>query len=172
MELWVLCMGVATGMRTMTGMAVLCWFAYSKLLPETTWGLWAGTLVAAIVFTVLALGEYIADTLPQTPRRTSPGPLAARVFFGAVVGALAAHAIMEPGAGGLILGIIGALIGAYGGYHLRRVAARWAGRDLPVALCGSAAALAIALWAMRTLHQEAVVEGLANAIKGFPGMRF
>ncbi len=172
MELWVLLLGVATGMRTMTAMAMLCWFAYLKVLPQNGWAFWTGTLAAVIVFTVLAVGEYIGDTLPQTPSRLAPGPLAARLVFGALAGALGAHAMLEPVAGGVILGVSGALIGAYGGYHARRAGARWAGRDLPVAICGSLLALFLAFWAARTLHQEAVVEGLTTAIKGFPLMRF
>jgi uncharacterized membrane protein len=172
MELWILLLGVATGMRTMTAMAMLCWFAYLQVLPQSGWALWTASLVAVIVFTVLALGEYIGDTLPQTPSRLSPGPLTARLVFGALAGALGAHAMLEPVAGGLILGVSGALIGAYGGFYARRAAARWAGRDLPVALCGSLLALFFAFWAARTLHQEAVIEGLAGAIRGFPLMRF
>jgi uncharacterized membrane protein len=172
MELWVLLLGVSTGMRTMTAMAMLCWFAYLNVLPQNGWAFWTGTLAAVIVFTVLAVGEYIGDTLPQTPSRLAPGPLVARLVFGALAGALGAHAMLEPVAGGVILGVSGALIGAYGGYHARRALSRRVGRDLPVALCGSLLALVIAFWAARTLHQEAVMEGLATAIKGFPLMRF
>lgn len=172
MELWVLLLGVATGMRTMTAMAVLCWFAYLNVLPQKGWAFWTATLAAVIVFTVLALSEYVGDTLPRTPSRLAPGPLAARLVFGALVGTLAAHTMLEPLAGGIIIALIGTLIGAYGGYHARRAAARWTGRDLPVAIFGSLLALFLAFWSARTLHQEAVWEGLATAIKGFPLMRY
>jgi len=145
-------------MRTMTPMAVLCWFAYFGLLPQTGWSFWTAKLVTAIVFTVLAAGEYIGDTLPQTPNRTAPGPLAARIGFGALTGALAAHAAIPPLAGGVVFGVIGALVGAFGGIRLRVWAARRVGRDLPVALSESALALAFACWAVWNFHGYWVVE--------------
>lgn len=154
--LWWLLLGIATGMRTMTAMAVLCWFAYLKLLPESGWAVWAGTLASAIVFSALALGEDIADALPGTPSRVTPGPLGARLVFGVLVGALAAQAVIEPLAGGVIFGLVGALIGAYGGFRLRAAAARRIGRDLPIALCESLLALLIAFWAAQSLYGQAL----------------
>ena len=78
---WVLAiplLGVTTGLRTMTPMAVLCWFAYfgsdgGHLPLGGTWAFWAAKLVTAIVFTVLAVGELIGDKLPKTPSRTARG---------------------------------------------------------------------------------------------------
>jgi uncharacterized membrane protein len=172
MELWVLCLGVATGMRTMTAMAALCWFAYLNLLPPNGWTTWTANLVSVIVFSLLALGEYVGDTLPQTPSRLAIGPLSARLVFGALAGAIAAHALLSPVAGGVLIGVLGVLIGAFGGHRARMALTRRVGRDLPVALCESAVALALALWAVRTLHQEAVVEGFAHRIHGIPLMRF
>ena len=59
-------LGLVTGMRSMTAMAVLCWFAYrGDLSLDGTWASWAGKLVTAIIFTVLALGEFVADKLPK-----------------------------------------------------------------------------------------------------------
>jgi len=145
-------LGITVGMRTMTAICVLCWFAWLQLLPQTGKGAWAGYLVTAIVFTVFAVGEYIGDTLPTTPSRLAAFPLGARILFGAVVGGLAAHGIIEPAAGGVIFGVVGALIGAYGGHWLRRVAAKKVGRDLPVALLGSAIALGTAVMVSWELH--------------------
>jgi uncharacterized membrane protein len=54
----------------------------------------------------------------------------------------------------------GALIGTYGGHRLRMVGARWAGRDLPVALTESALALTLALIAAQRLHVDGATEGL------------
>jgi uncharacterized membrane protein len=153
--------GVSTGMRTMTATAVLCWFAYLQLLPQHGALFWTGMLVSAIVFTVLALGEYVGDTLPTTPARTAPGPLAARIVFGALAGAMAARGILEPYAGGVIFGVLGALIGAYGGIRVRLYLAKLVGRDLPVALAESALALAMPLYITYTLHTYAVVAGFA-----------
>ena len=69
-------LGLVTGMRSMTAMAVLCWFAYrGDLSLDGTWASWAAKLTTAIIFTLLALAEYVADKLPKTPNRTASGPL-------------------------------------------------------------------------------------------------
>ena len=55
--LWIVVLGIATGMRTMTAMAVLCWFAWLQLLPlEGTWAFWAGNVISVCIFTLFALG--------------------------------------------------------------------------------------------------------------------
>jgi uncharacterized membrane protein len=114
-------LGVITGLRTMTPMAVLCWFAYLGNLPlDDTWASWAGKLTAAIVFTVLAVGEIVADKLPSTPNRIAPFPLAARLCFGALVGAIVATGLNGSFIEGVMLGAGGALIGAFGGFLVRR----------------------------------------------------
>lgn len=159
---WLVVLGISNGMRTMTPMAVLCWFAYLGLLPQTGHFAWSGYLVSAIVFTVLALGEYIGDTLPQTPNRTSAFPLIARIVFASFAGALVNHATMNPVAGGVVFGAFGALIGAFGGMRLRLWAAKLVGRDLPVALFESALALALALYVAYTFHGYYVVEKAAS----------
>jgi len=153
-------LGMTVGMRTLTAMAVLCWFAWSGMLPQHGWAFWVDYLVTAIVFTVLAIGEYIGDTLPTTPNRTAPGPAIARVVFGGLVGGLAAHGILEPTAGGVIFGVVGAAIGTWGGYRLRVLGAKWVGRDLPVALFESALALGISVVIAVKLHSFLAVMGV------------
>jgi uncharacterized membrane protein len=145
-------LGMTVGLRSMTAMAVLCWFAWLQLLPEHGWAFWVGSLVAVIVFTLCAVGEYVVDTLPGTPSRTAPVGLTARIVFGALVGGLAAHAIIEPVAGGVICGVVGALIGTYGGVRVRRYWANALGRDLPVALLESVIALGLAVATCWQLH--------------------
>jgi|SRR5579875_803551 len=142
---WLFLFGLATGLRTMTAMAVLCWYAALGYTPLHGWAFWAGYTASAIVFTVLAVGEYIGDTLPKTPNRTDKGPAIARLVFGALVGALAANVIHEPAAGGAILGVVGAAIGTWGGIHVRAWLARLFRHDLPAALLESAAALVLSL---------------------------
>jgi uncharacterized membrane protein len=80
------------------------------------------------------------------------------VVFGGLVGALAATAIQEPVAGGVVAGVIGALIGTWGGYALRMRASKAVGRDLPVALAESALALLLAVAAVAQLHQGIVID--------------
>lgn len=166
MILWFVLLGITVGMRTMTAMAVLCWFAWLQLLPQVGWTFWTGSLVTVIVFTVLAVGEYVGDTLPKTPSRTSPLLVAGRVAFGALVGAIAAHAVIEPVAGGVIFGVVGALIGTYGGYRVRMFWAKSLGRDLPAALGESAAALLLAVFTCWELHKfmRDLMEGVPRAM--------
>ena len=66
-------------------------------------------------------------------------------MFGGLVGALAAHAVIEPAAGGAIFGVVGALIGAFGGVRVRMYWSKAIGKDLPVALLESAIALGLAV---------------------------
>jgi uncharacterized membrane protein len=156
-----LALGITVGMRTMTAMAVLCWFAWTGSVPQTGWAFWVGNLVTVIVFTVFAAGETIGDTLPSTPSRTSPGPLVARFVFGGLVGGLAAHGILQPVAGGVLFGVIGVVIGAYGGVWVRLRLARWVGRDWPVGLGESVVVLAVAMYIGLKLHAYVAVMGLA-----------
>lgn len=144
-------LGVATGARTMTPIAAVCWFAYLRLLPvEHTWAFWTASLISVILFTLFALGEYIGDKLPKTPSRIAPGPLAARVIFGGLVGAIVATALQDSLAIGITLGVIGAVIGAFGGYHVRHfLVAQKNCRDLPVAVLEDFCVVLITVFALR-----------------------
>jgi uncharacterized membrane protein len=114
-------LGVLTGLRTMTPIAVLCWFAWRGHLPlDGTWAVWTTRLATPIVFTVLAIAEMIGDKLPRTPNRTALGPLAARVVVGGLVGALVATGLDGDLVEGIFLSVTGALLGSYGGYLVRR----------------------------------------------------
>jgi uncharacterized membrane protein len=143
-------LGLITGVRTFTPMAVLCWFAWAGYLPvEDTWAFWTAKLATAIVFTVLALGEYVGDKLPKTPNRTSPGPLIARLTFGALIGAIVAAGLNGAGIEGVILGVLGALVGTFAGFLIRREIVIWLGcKDWPVALVEDVSAILCAVLAM------------------------
>jgi uncharacterized membrane protein len=150
---WILAiplLGAATGMRTFTPMAVICWFAYTGYLPlDGTWAVWVANLVTAIVFTVLALGELIADKLPRTPDRTSTGPLLARLIFGGLVGGIIAANMNGSEFEGIILGVGGALVGAFGGHMIRReIVERMGCKDWPVAVAEDLVAVGFAVVAL------------------------
>ena len=162
--LWVLFLGIVTGMRTMTGMAAVCWGAWLMWLPEHGWANWTTYLVSAIVFTVLALGEYIGDTLPKTPSRKAAGPALARLVFGGLVGALGAVAIVEPLAGGILAGLIVAAIGTWGGYAVRAWGSKRVGNDLPMAIVESAFALGLAAFSVWQLHIGILVDLRRGAV--------
>ena len=61
----------------------------------------------------------IADKLPKTPARTAPVGLIARIIMGGLCGACLYAAGASP-VPGQCSGMIGALIGTYAGYHIRR----------------------------------------------------
>lgn len=114
-------LGVATGLRSMTPMAVLCWFAYLGYLPvDGTWAAWTAHRWVAIAWTVLALAELAADKTSWIPDRISKGPLLTRLVLGGLAGAIAATALVGSGMEGVLLAVIGTLLGAFGGYMIRR----------------------------------------------------
>jgi uncharacterized membrane protein len=143
-------LGVVTGLRSMMPMAVLCWFAFAKQLDVGgTWAAWTAKLSMAIIFTILALAELIADKLPWTPNRTSPAPLAARLFLGGLIGAIAAIGLDGSSTEGGFLALVGALLGAFLGYHARRdIVQRYQLPDWRVAAAEDVIAIGCAVVAM------------------------
>jgi uncharacterized membrane protein len=143
-------LGLVTGMRTMMPMAVLCWFAFGGYLPvHNTWAFWTAKLLTAILFTVLAIAELIADKLPRTPNRISPAPLIARLCMGGLVSAIVAAALDGSGVEAVILGLGGVLVGAFGGFLIRREIVLERGlKDWPVAVIEDVSAIAFAIFAM------------------------
>lgn len=140
-------LGVSTGVRSFTPIAVTAWFARSGRLPVTgTWASWIRHPAAVGLFTAAALGEYIADKVPGAPDRTSPVPLIGRLVLGGLVGAIVATAFRRPAAGGVAMGVVGALAGSYGGFYLRKGLTKGTGLpDLPVALSGDLGAVVMAV---------------------------
>lgn len=143
-------LGAITGLRTFTPMAVLCWFAYRGDLPvDDTWASWSGKLAAVIIFSVLAVGELIGDKLPRIPDRVASFPLVSRVFFGGLVGAIVATGLDGSVIEGVLLGVGGALIGAFGGFLIRReLVAQLGCNDWQVAVAEDAIAICCAVLSM------------------------
>lgn len=146
-------LGVSTGLRSFTPLAVTAWFAHLGKLPVTgTWASWVGSPWSVGLFTAAALGEYIGDKLPNTPSRTAPVPLAGRLLLGGLVGAIVAGALRRPLTRGVALGTLGAAAGSFGGFYARRGLTKSAGlADLPVAITGDAAAVSLAVRSLRRL---------------------
>jgi uncharacterized membrane protein len=143
-------LGLVTGLRTFTPMAILCWFAYFGHLPiNDDWTAWVPKLSTAIVFSVLAIGELIGDKLPQIPGRTSLGPMLGRLGFGGLAGAIVAAGLDGSVVEGVVLAMAGALIGTFGGYLIRRdVVQHLQCKDWYVALAEDAIAICCAIFAM------------------------
>jgi uncharacterized membrane protein len=112
--------GVVAGLRSLTAPAVLAWAAHHNWLNIHNSPLsFMASRAAMIVFTLLAVGELIADQLPATPPRTAPPALIARIVTGALSGAGIAIAGSQSLWVGASLGIVGALVGTFGGYRAR-----------------------------------------------------
>jgi uncharacterized membrane protein len=112
--------GVVAGLRTFTAPAVVAWAAYLGWINLSGSHLaFVGSIWAVAVFTVGGLGEFVVDLLPNTPARTDPRGLVARLVTGSLTGACLGVA----GGGslwlGAVIGATGALAGAFGGYHAR-----------------------------------------------------
>ena len=78
-----------------------------------------GSKWAVAIFTILALVEFVADQLPNTPSRTAPVGLSARIVTGALSGAclgIAGGATLWLGAAA---GALGGIAGAFAGYQAR-----------------------------------------------------
>jgi uncharacterized membrane protein len=121
-EVWLLAflIGVVAGLRSLTAPAVLAWAAHRNWLNvhNTPLSFMAST-AAMVIFILLAVGELIADQLPSTPSRTAPPGLIGRIVMGGLCGAGIAAAGMQSLVLGAILGVVGALIGTFGGYQAR-----------------------------------------------------
>jgi uncharacterized membrane protein len=143
-------LGTVAGLRTMTPMAILCWFTYAGHLPlDSGWDAWVGKLPVAVIFTVLAVGELIADKFPWIPDRVAPGPMVTRLFIGGLIGAIVADGLNGPGLEGVILGVLGALVGTYGGFLVRRdLVQKFGFKDWHVALTEDLLAVVSAVFAM------------------------
>jgi uncharacterized membrane protein len=129
-------LGCVAGLRSLTAPAVVCWAAHLGWLHLAGTKLaFMSQPLALMFFTLLAFIELIADKLPRTPSRTAPPGLIARIVFGG----LSAVALTTSAGGSMIVaatvGVIGALVGTFGGYNIRRaLVARTHLPDFAVAL--------------------------------------
>ena len=97
----------------------------------------------AYIFTALACAELVGDKLPFTPSRLTIGPLVGRVAMGALCGMALCAATQQSMTVGGIAGGIGAIAGAYLGYHVRRwLTTSLQLADFPVALAEDTVAIA------------------------------
>jgi uncharacterized membrane protein len=127
--------GFASGLRSLTPAAILCWAAFVGWLPINQTKLaFIGKLPTVAVLTLLAVAELIADKLPQTPARTKPIGLLARIFTSGVCAIAIATTAGESWRVPAILGVVGAVFGTFAGYNARRLLVTAGIRDLIVAV--------------------------------------
>jgi len=144
--------GVVAGLRSMTAPAAISWAArLGRLHLEGSWLAWLGAAATPYIFTLAAIGELIADQLPQTPSRKAPPGFITRILSGALCGAAIG---MHGGemTGGLLAGVAGAVAGTLGGYEARvRLVRATGGKDLPIALLEDLIAIGMAVLIVSSL---------------------
>ena len=130
--------GIVAGLRSLTAPAVVAWGAHLGWLNLHGSPLaFMGSTTAVAIFSLLAIGELIADKLPMIPKRTAPAPLIARVVTGGLCGACLCAAVGKSLLAGALLGGIGGIVGAFLGYGIRRRLDLHI-KDLVVAVCEDA----------------------------------
>jgi uncharacterized membrane protein len=112
--------GVVAGLRSLTAPAVVAWSAHLGWihLQESPLA-FMGSTWAIVIFSVLAFVEFVADQLPGAPPRTAAIGLSARIVTGALSGACFAVVAGVTLWTGALLGAVGAIAGAFGGYYAR-----------------------------------------------------
>jgi uncharacterized membrane protein len=113
--------GIVSGLRSLLAPAVVAWAAHFDLLNLHGSPLaFMGARAVVAIFSILAIGELVADKLPKTPKRTALAPLAARILLGGLSGATLCAAAGKSLLAGTLLGGIGGVVGAFVGYEIRR----------------------------------------------------
>ena len=130
-----LLIGVIAGLRTFTAPTAVSWAARLGWIPLAGTHLaFMGSTITACILTLLALAEIVLiDPRPGTPSRKGAQGFGARIVFGGLSGAtigVSAGSLWL----GLLLGIVGAVIGTYGGAAFRARLAAAFGKDLPAAI--------------------------------------
>lgn len=149
-----LAMGFASGLRAFTPLAITCWIAAWGWMPLGGTRLnFLGTNLGAFIVSIFALVELIGDKLPIIPDRITPGPVGARAVTGALCGTALSIGSGIPWWLGLICGALGAVIGAFTGFHARRfLTMRMGVRDILVAIAEDLGTIVLVLgvfaWAL------------------------
>jgi len=141
--------GIVAGLRSLTAPAAVSWAAHLRWLDLQGSSLaFMGSTVAVVIFSLLAVAEYVADLLPATPRRTTPGPLIARIVTGGLSGACLCASAGRSLPIGAVLGGLGAVSGAFMGYEARtRLVKALRAKDRVIALSEDVVAIVLA-WLM------------------------
>ncbi len=141
-----LLIGFVAGLRSLTAPAAVSWASHLGWLDLGSSALaFMGSTLAVIIFSVAAIAELAADLHPATPNRTSPGPLLARIVLGGLSGAALTVAGHRSWLIGALLGGVGGLIGAFGGYQARKRITAALDRPKLIAVMEDIIAIALAL---------------------------
>jgi uncharacterized membrane protein len=139
--------GFFAGLRSLTAPAATAWAVYLGWMKLERPLALIGSIPAVAIFTLLAVIELIADKLPQTPKRTSPPGLIARIVMGGLAGACVSVAGAQGIFIGVLLGAVGGVVGAFAGYKARAGLVQVLGtRDIYIAVVEDVVAIAGSLW--------------------------
>jgi uncharacterized membrane protein len=139
--------GIFAGLRSLTAPAVTAWAVHLGWLKLDRPLSLIGSLPAVAILTLLAVVELIADKLPQTPSRTAPSGLAARIVTGGLTGACVASGAAQGVLLGALLGAAGGVVGCFAGYQVRTsVASKLHLQDIYVAIVEDLVAILGCLW--------------------------
>jgi uncharacterized membrane protein len=140
--------GIVAGLRSLMAPAVVAWAAHLGWLNLHGSPLaFIGSTTAVVIFSLLAIGELVADKLPNTPKRTAIVPLVARIAVGDLCGACLCAAAGKSLLAGALLGGMGGVIGAFSGYETRkRLINSLHIKDLFVAICEDLVAIILAFF--------------------------
>ena len=139
--------GFFSGLRSLTAPAATAWAVYLGWLKLERPLSLIGSLPSVAIFTVFAIVELVADKLPQTPSRTAPPGLIARIVMGGLTGACIAASGAQGIFLGALLGAVGGVVGCFLGYQVRTGLVKALGtRDVYIALFEDLVAIAGSLW--------------------------
>ena len=135
-----LVLGALTGLRTMTAPTAISIAARMGWLDlDGTWLAWLGYAWTPWILGIGAIAKLIVDQLRRSPAARRRCSSSRACWPGRWQGppSAQARALM---AGGIVAGVMGAVIGTLAGYALRMRLARAFGRDQPAALIEDAIA--------------------------------
>jgi len=114
------CIGILTGCRSIAAPAAVCWGAHLDWLHLQDSPLaFLQSKASLTIFTVLAVAELVVDKLPIAPDRRRIGSLIDRFVMGGLCGAALCLSSAQSMWAGVVLGGLGAMAGAFGGYEVR-----------------------------------------------------
>ncbi|MGH9614732.1 MAG: DUF4126 family protein [Bryobacteraceae bacterium] len=139
--------GLVTGLRTFTAPAVTAWAAHLHWLNLSSSHLaFMGSAWAVAIFSLCAAIEFVVDQLPDTPARTTAPQLAGRIIMASLTGACLGIAGGAAPWVAVVMGAIGSLVGAFGGYRARMELVRALHTpDLAIAILEDSIAIGVGL---------------------------
>ena len=139
--------GFFGGLRALTAPAATAWAVYLGWLKLDRPLALIGSVPGVAILTLLAVVELVADKLPQTPNRTAPPGLIARIAMGGLTGMCVAAGAAQGVFICALLGAVGGIAGCFLGYRARSGLVHALGiRDIYVALAEDIVAIAGSLW--------------------------